>query len=83
VVVRETRAREQARLARLAETVPFVTRGARAVSIALDHGRVDRVLLDPSVAPAAGERLLQKALATSAAVTVAPTPAGAAALLRW
>jgi hypothetical protein len=81
-VLRRVREREHARLRRLLETSPLVTRGARAVAVALEQGRVDHLLLDPSVPPAA-ERLLRTALATSAGVTVTPTPAGAAALLRW
>jgi hypothetical protein len=81
-VIAEVRAREEARLVELLETSPLVTRGAAAVGVALEQGRVDRLLLDPSL-PEDGELLLRQAVATSAEVTVTPLPAGAAALLRW
>jgi hypothetical protein len=82
LVLAEVRAREETRLVQLLETSPLVTRGVDAVEVALDQGRVDHLLLDPSL-PDGAEELLRRAVVTSAAVTVTPIPAGAAALLRW
>jgi hypothetical protein len=81
-LVREVRGAEARRVAGLLEASPLVTRGSGAVSVALDQGRVDHVVLDPSAPPDA-ERLLRAALATSAEVTITPTAEVAAALLRW
>ena len=81
-LVREVRRAEARRVGGSLEASPLVTRGTGAVSVALDQGRVDRVVLDPSLPPDA-ERLLRAALATSAEVTITPTAEGAAALLRW
>ena len=80
-LVREVRRAEARRVVGSLEASPLVTRGTGAVSVALDQGRVDCVLLDPSLPE--GERLSRAGLATSAEVTIASTPDGAAALLRW